>query len=201
MYYKRKEHGEDKDFTPEELTSCMKNETPGSPDLAILSFGKAFHGRMFESLSTTHSKAIHKFDSCSPCKFMADGAVPSFHWTQVPFPQSTYPLEDNMGVNRREEQRTLEVIEKTIREWHAPVATPIIEPIQSEGRDNHASPGFFRGRVRDITKRNGVMFIVDNVQTRVRSTGTFCAHEKWGLAKGNEPEIVTLLDGISMRPN
>jgi 4-aminobutyrate aminotransferase / (S)-3-amino-2-methylpropionate transaminase len=40
--------------------------TKGSPDLAILSFGKAFHGRMFGSLSTTHSKAIHKLDSLSP---------------------------------------------------------------------------------------------------------------------------------------
>lgn len=37
----------------------------GSPELAILSFNKAFHGRMFGSLSTTHSKAIHKLDSSS----------------------------------------------------------------------------------------------------------------------------------------
>jgi 4-aminobutyrate aminotransferase/(S)-3-amino-2-methylpropionate transaminase len=66
MYHRRKERGEDKDFTPEELSSCMKNEAPGSPDMAILSFGKAFHGRMFGSLSTTHSKAIHKLDSCCP---------------------------------------------------------------------------------------------------------------------------------------
>jgi 4-aminobutyrate aminotransferase / (S)-3-amino-2-methylpropionate transaminase len=54
----------------------MNNEKPGispslmglmigSPDLAILSFGRAFHGRMFGSLSTTHSKAIHKLDSPS----------------------------------------------------------------------------------------------------------------------------------------
>ena len=29
MYYRRKERGEDVDFTPEELTSCMNNQTPG----------------------------------------------------------------------------------------------------------------------------------------------------------------------------
>jgi len=29
MYYRRKERGEDHDFTPEELSSCMKNEKPG----------------------------------------------------------------------------------------------------------------------------------------------------------------------------
>jgi len=32
---------------------------------------------------------------------------------------------------------------------------------------------------------------VDEVQTGVCSTGTFWAHEKWGLAKGDEPDIVT----------
>jgi len=75
MYYRRKERGENVDFTPEELASCMKNQAPGtlaflgpiltlgSPDLSVLSFGHAFHGRMFGSLSTTHSKALHKLDS------------------------------------------------------------------------------------------------------------------------------------------
>jgi 4-aminobutyrate aminotransferase-like enzyme len=57
--------------------------TQGSPDLAILSFGKAFHGRMFGSLSTTHSKAIHKLDSLphfvkTDNKFLASNGLP-FH--------------------------------------------------------------------------------------------------------------------------
>jgi len=29
MYYRRKERGEDVDFTPEELASCMNNQKPG----------------------------------------------------------------------------------------------------------------------------------------------------------------------------
>ena len=117
-------------------------------------------------------------------------AVPSFNWPQVPFPQLKYPLEENIGVNRREEERVLELVEKTIKEWSSPVAALIIEPIQSEGGDNHASASFFRG-LRDITKQQGVLFIVDEVQTGVGSTGTFWAHEKWGLEKGEEPDIVT----------
>ena len=47
-------------FSPDELSSCMKNALPGSPELAVLSFDGAFHGRMFGSLSTTRSKSIHK---------------------------------------------------------------------------------------------------------------------------------------------
>jgi 4-aminobutyrate aminotransferase/(S)-3-amino-2-methylpropionate transaminase len=47
---------------------------------------------------------------------------------------------------------------------HSPVAAVIVEPIQSEGGDNHASPAFFRG-LRDITKKHNVVMIVDEVQT------------------------------------
>jgi 4-aminobutyrate aminotransferase/(S)-3-amino-2-methylpropionate transaminase len=59
----------------EELASCMVNKSPGSPDLKILSFHGAFHGRMLGCLSTTHSKAIHKLD------------VPGFDWPIAHFPQ------------------------------------------------------------------------------------------------------------------
>jgi len=101
-----------------------------------------------------------------------------------------YPLDENIGLNRIEEEKCLEEVEKTIKEWHCPIAAVIVEPIQSEGGDNHASTSFFR-RLRDITKRHGVLMIVDEVQTGVGSTGTFWAHEKWGLEKGEEPDIVT----------
>lgn len=30
MYYRRKERGENADFTPDELASCMKNQAPGA---------------------------------------------------------------------------------------------------------------------------------------------------------------------------
>src|SRR4051812_43428405 len=32
------------EFTPEEMSSCMKNAAPGSPALSVLSFTSAFHG-------------------------------------------------------------------------------------------------------------------------------------------------------------
>ena len=58
--------------------------------MAILSFGKAFHGRMFGSLSTTHSKAIHKIDSKFPYQSELIGssqlqlASGTFSTTQIP---------------------------------------------------------------------------------------------------------------------
>lgn len=176
MYKRRIERGEGVDFTSQEIESAMKNQSPGSPDLAIMSFKKAFHGRLFGSLSTTRSKPVHKLD------------IPAFDWPQASFPVLKYPLEDNVEANKKEEQRCLAEVEDIIKTWRCPIAAVVIEPIQSEGGDNHASPVFFQG-LRDITKRHGVLFIVDEVQTGVGATGKFWAHEHWGL--DSPPDMVT----------
>lgn len=71
-----------------------------------------------------------------------------------------------------------------------PVAAVIIEPVLSEGGDKHASPAYFR-QLRQIAKKHGAYFIVDEVQTGVGATGKFWAHEHWGLQEGEEPDFVT----------
>jgi 4-aminobutyrate aminotransferase/(S)-3-amino-2-methylpropionate transaminase len=176
IYKRSQERGVGADFTEEELKSTMVNESPGSPQMSILSFKSAFHGRLFGSLSTTRSKAIHKLD------------IPAFDWPAAPFPNLKYPLEEHARENAEEEQRCLQETERLIKEWHNPVAAVIVEPIQSEGGDNHASPAFFQG-LRDITKRTNVLFIVDEVQTGVGATGKFWAHEHWNLS--TPPDMVT----------
>lgn len=176
MYKRAKERGFDADFSAEELTSTMANKSPGSPDLSILSFETAFHGRLFGSLSTTRSKPIHKLD------------IPAFNWPKAPFPKTKYPLDQYAAENRAEEDRCLAEVENLIKTWPQPVAAIIVEPIQSEGGDNHASPYFFQG-LRDLTKKLDVLFIVDEVQTGVGATGKFWAHEHWNLTSA--PDIVT----------
>lgn len=176
MYYRRRERGEGTEFSTEELDSVMRNAAPGSPDLAIMSFKKGFHGRLFGSLSTTRSKPVHKID------------IPSFNWPQAPFPALKYPLEEHADANSAEEQRCLEEAQRILTTWHCPVVAIIIEPIQSEGGDNHASPAYFRG-LREITKKHNVLMIVDEVQTGIGATGKFWAHEHWGLQ--SPPDIVT----------
>jgi 4-aminobutyrate aminotransferase/(S)-3-amino-2-methylpropionate transaminase len=64
----------------------------------------------------------------------------------------------------------------------------VVEPIQSEGGDNHASPKFFQG-LRALTKKHNILFIVDEVQTGVGATGKFWAHEHWNLSE--PPDMVT----------
>ncbi|XP_077683992.1 4-aminobutyrate aminotransferase, mitochondrial isoform X4 [Eretmochelys imbricata] len=165
-----KERGNN-NVTKEELETCMINQSPGCPDYSILSFMGGFHGRTLGCLATTHSKAIHKLD------------IPSFDWPIAPFPRLKYPLEDFVKENQQEEARCLEEVEDLIVKYRKKkkiVAGIIIEPIQSEGGDNHASDDFFR-KLRDITRKHGCAFLVDEVQTGGGCTGKFWAHEHWGL--------------------
>jgi 4-aminobutyrate aminotransferase/(S)-3-amino-2-methylpropionate transaminase len=168
--------GADADFSPEDISSSMNNKSPGAPDLSILSFKTGFHGRLFGSLSTTRSKPIHKLD------------IPAFDWPQAPFPVLKYPLDEHTAENAAEEQRCLDETEHILTTYHNPPAAVVIEPIQSEGGDNHATPTFFRG-LRDLTKKHNVLLIVDEVQTGVGATGKFWAHEHWGLT--TPPDMVT----------
>ena len=163
-------------FSSEELDSAMINQPPGAPKYSILSFEGGFHGRLFGSLSTTHSKPIHKVD------------IPAFDWPVAPFPRLRYPLSEHAAENQAEEDRCLREVERILDSFHHPVVAAIVEPIQSEGGDNHASPAYFQ-RLREITKRRGILLIVDEVQTGVGATGKFWAHEHWGLS--TPPDMVT----------
>jgi 4-aminobutyrate aminotransferase/(S)-3-amino-2-methylpropionate transaminase len=179
-YRQRERGGPDVGFTKEELESCMINQEPGAPQLTVLSFKSGFHGRLFGSLSATRSKAIHKID------------IPAFDWPVADFPQLKYPLDQHAAENAAEEAHCLAKYEEILESHkkHKPVAAVIIEPILSEGGDCHASPNFFR-QLRLIARKHGAFFIADEVQTGVGATGTFWAHEKWGLQKGEEADFVT----------
>jgi len=189
--------GPDVEFTPEELSSAMNNQAPGaSQSLSILSFKTGFHGRLFGSLSTTRSKPIHKLD------------IPAFDWPQATFPQLKYPLEAHAEENAAAEAAALAEVESLITTYHIPPCAVVVEPIQSEGGDNHASPAFFRG-LREVTRRHGVLLIVDEVQTGVGATGKFWAHEHWDLP--HPPDMVTFskkaqtagyyFGDLALRPN
>lgn len=177
MYRRQQERGGAHiDFSEEDIASAMLNQSPGSPQLSILSFKTAFHGRLFGSLSTTRSKPIHKLD------------IPAFDWPQATFPLLKYPLEDNVAENKKAEEEALADVERLITTHHLPPCAVVVEPIQSEGGDNHASPAFFQG-LRALTKKHNVLFIVDEVQTGVGATGKFWAHDHWNL--DSPPDMVT----------
>ena len=49
IWYANK-HRDGKAFTDEELKSSMYNKAPGSPNVSIMSFEGAFHGRTFGNI-------------------------------------------------------------------------------------------------------------------------------------------------------
>ena len=66
-----------------------------------------------------------------------------------------YPLEDYVRENEEEDRRCLEEVEDLFDRYNRNgkhVAGVVIEPIQSEGGDHHASPAFFQ-QLQRITKK------------------------------------------------
>eukprot|EP00939_MAST-03C_sp_MAST-3C-sp1_P001654 g1654.t1 len=165
----------------EAMSSVMVNEAPGCSTTTILSFQGGFHGRTLGALAATRSKAIHKLD------------VASFDWPVAPFPKLKYPLAENVEANEAEEKRCLEAVDAIMaaqKSKSRDVAAVIVEPVQAEGGDNHASGDFFLG-LRRVCTKHGASFIVDEVQTGGGATGKFWAHEHWNLPEGEGPDFVT----------
>ncbi|TPX34372.1 4-aminobutyrate---2-oxoglutarate transaminase [Synchytrium microbalum] len=176
IFQQAKKRGSSVDFSSEELNSCMVNQPPGSPYYSILSMSGAFHGRTLGTLSATRSKAIHKLD------------IPAMPWPKAQFPIIKHPYAANEAANKAAEAKSLAEMESIIKNAKIPVAALIIEPIQGEGGDNAASPAYYQG-IRELTKRLGVLMIVDEVQTGVGASGKFWAHEYWNLT--TPPDMVT----------
>ncbi|XP_050690802.1 4-aminobutyrate aminotransferase, mitochondrial-like [Eriocheir sinensis] len=177
--YRTNQRGGSTDFTPEEMDSCMVNQDPGCPPLSLLSFRGAFHGRTMACLATTHSKPIHKLD------------IPSLDWPIAHFPIYKYPLEEHVRENQEEDRRCLEEVEDLIHKFNKsgkPVAGIVVEPIQSEGGDNHASNEFFQ-ELQQIGKRTGAGLLIDEVQTGGGPTGKMWCHEHFDLPEA--PDVVT----------
>ena len=70
-------------------------------------------------------------------------------------------------------------------------AALMIEPIQGEGGVRPADPDYLRA-LRKLCDENGLLLILDEIQTGVGRTGKFFAHEWLGIA----PDIMTVAKGI-----
>lgn len=145
-------------------------------DAVIVSFSGAFHGRGLGPMTATHSKLIHKAD------------LPAFPWPQVPFPANRWPLAEHAEENARLEAQALVQLERVLDAHAHRVAAVIVEPVQSEGGDRHASPAFYRG-VQTLAHAYGAAFILDEVQTGVCISGRLWCHEHLDLPE--PPDLVT----------
>jgi acetylornithine/N-succinyldiaminopimelate aminotransferase len=67
----------------------------------------------------------------------------------------------------------------------------LVEPIQGEGGIRVASEEFMHG-LRRLADEHGLLLVLDEVQTGIGRTGTFFAHEHYGVA----PDVLAAAKGI-----
>ena len=147
---------------------------------AIAFFG-AFHGRSMGALSLTASKAIQRrgFGPMLPGTFHA------------PFPDP-YRFDGSPDACAA---ASLSFITDQLLPHVAPpdeVAAVVVEPIQGEGGYVVPPPAFLQG-LREITRKHGMLLVVDEVQSGMGRTGKMFACDHFGL----KADIVTVAKGIA----
>ncbi len=85
----------------------------------------------------------------------------------------------------------IKIFEKEIRK-NRNVCAVMIELIQGEGGIQIADKGFVKELFR-LCNKNGILTIVDEVQTGVGRTGTMFAYQQFGVV----PDIITLAKGLA----
>jgi predicted acetylornithine/succinylornithine family transaminase len=82
----------------------------------------------------------------------------------------------------------MDALERAVNETTAAI---FLEPVQGEGGVHVATQSYLRD-VQDYCRDQGLLFIVDEVQTGVGRLGTMWGFERWGV----EPDIMTLAKGL-----
>jgi 4-aminobutyrate aminotransferase len=141
----------------------------------FMAFTGAFHGRTLGALSLTGSKVIQR-----------DGFAPLmagvFH---VPFPAASG------RVTAEETFRRIDEIFHTVARPES-FAAVFVEPIQGEG-GYIVPPDDFLPRLRAVTAENGILLVVDEIQSGMGRTGRMFAIEHSGI----QADVIALAKGIA----
>ena len=151
----------------------------------IIAFLGSFHGRTLGSLSLTSSRAIQR----QAASVRRSAACIT---RRIP---NCYRCPRRPAPGRRAPPRALEYIEDQILvHLVSPdeVAAVVVESIQGEG-GYVVPPAAFHQRLRELTKKHGMLLIVDEVQSGMGRTGKMFAIEHFGV----EPDVVAVAKGIA----
>jgi L-lysine 6-transaminase len=156
----------------------------------VIHFEHAFHGRSGYTLSLTNTQPVKT-------KWFA-----KFDWPRVSTPYMNFPYSDsNHDDLLRREELSIAQIKKAFEDNKDDVCAIIIEPVQSEGGDNHLRKEFME-RLRQLADENEALLIYDEIQTGVGLTGKFWCHEHFGenarpdiIAFGKKMQVCGILAG------
>jgi 4-aminobutyrate aminotransferase / (S)-3-amino-2-methylpropionate transaminase / 5-aminovalerate transaminase len=142
---------------------------------AIIAFDGAFHGRTLMSLTLT--------SKTHPYKAGLGPFAPEVY--RVPFPDAYRGISATDALEALERAFATQVARET-------VAAIILEPVQGEAGFIVPPKEFVQG-VREICDREGIVLIVDEVQTGFGRTGKMFAIEHFGV----EPDLMTVAKSIA----
>src|SRR5204862_6949012 len=159
----------------EALENAIKFARAYTKRPAVIAFEGGFHGRTLLSLSLT--------SKTHPYKAGLGPFAPDVY--RVPFAQ------DYRGPNARDALAALEraLVTQVAAES---VAAIVVEPVQGEGGFVVAPKEFLQG-VRRICDDNGIVLVVDEVQTGFGRTGKMFAIEHYGI----EPDLMIVAKSIA----
>jgi L-lysine 6-transaminase len=153
----------------------LRSGSRGEHGFQIMHLEWAFHGRSGYTLSLTNT--------ADPRKTMY---YPKFDWPRIPSPAIRFPLDAAEQARLDEvEAQTLELARQYFEERQGEIAAIVLEPIQSEGGDNHFRSSFLKG-LRRLADDYDSLLIFDEVQTGVGLTGKFWGYQHFGV----EPDLI-----------
>lgn len=135
----------------------------------VIHFKQAFHGRSGYTMSLTNSKPVQT------------DLFAKFDWPRIDNPKIAFPLTKASleDVIKREKEAVKQIM-KAFKDQRDDICAIIIEPIQSEGGDNHFRKEFLQ-ELRKIADKEEAMLIFDEVQNGVGLSGKFWAYEHFGV--------------------
>lgn len=156
----------------------------------VLHFEKAFHGRTGYTLSLTNTLP-------DKTKWFA-----KFDWPRVSVPITKFPLEgENLTIAKQNEEKSISQIKEAFKNHPNEICAILIEPIQSEGGDNHLREEFLI-ELKTLADENEACLIYDEVQTGVGLTGKFWCHQNFSekarpdiLAFGKKMQVCGIIAG------
>lgn len=159
----------------------------------VIHFEQAFHGRSGYTLSLTNTLP-------DKTKWFA-----KFDWPRVSLPKIKFPYSDaNYEDLKQREALSIAQIKQAFEDNKDDICAILVEPIQSEGGDNHVRPEFLE-QLRTLADENECFLIYDEVQTGVGLTGKFWAHEHFGpkarpdiVAFGKKMQVCGILAGAKV---
>jgi len=149
----------------------------------VIAFLGSFHGRTMGALSATSSKAIQRkgFGPMMPGMYHAPYA-------------NCYRCPVNLKPETCQAECLGYVEDQIMVHLVSPdeVAAVLVEPVQGEG-GYVVPPAKFLERLRELTKKHGILLIADEVQSGMGRTGKMFACEHFGI----DADIVTIAKGVA----